>query len=218
MGRSFALTVVGLAAGFSGLAVLAYVLTPVTLLVAEALSLGIAAVALLVVIRSTPRHVLVEARRLAGAGIFAGAVATLVYDVARTALSLLDPSPYNPFEAIRMFGRGVLPLEADPATILGVGFVIHLLNGTSFGVIFAMFSRGRLHTRRSAVLAGMGWGVALEAVQSILYPGWLGITAVIKEFLLISAAGHLVYGATLGLGVRGLLDRMPDMPRKGLLA
>lgn len=205
MGRGFAFTTVGLAAGFSGLAVLAYVLTPASLLAAELVAAGVAAIALAFVARRAPRAVIVELWRVTRAGVLAGVAATFVYDVSRTALSVLDPSPYQPFEAIRQFGLGVLPAGAAPEAVLGVGFLIHVVNGSSFGVIYAMFAQGRVATRRAALVSGMAWGVALELIQSIIYPGWLGITSVLREFLLISAAGHLIYGATLGLGVRALL-------------
>jgi NhaP-type Na+/H+ or K+/H+ antiporter len=49
--------------------------------------------------------------------------------------------------------------------------------------------------------------LTLEFVQSILYPGWLGITTVLREFLVISGLGHIAYGAALGLGVWWLLRR-----------
>ena len=77
MTRRFAYTIVGLAAGFSGLAVLASILTPVALIAAEVVTVAIASIALIVVIRRAPRPVLLEVGRAAAAGIFAGAVATL---------------------------------------------------------------------------------------------------------------------------------------------
>ena len=45
-----------------------------------------------------------EIRRIVAAGMMAGFAATLAYDASRWALSHLDPAPYNPFEAIRVFG------------------------------------------------------------------------------------------------------------------
>lgn len=211
MTRSLAFTTIGFAAGFSGLAILMEILTPVPLAIAEVGALAAALVWLVVVLRRTPRAVVVELGHTFRAGLIAGAVATLVYDAVRTGLSLLDPSPYNPFEAIRQFGRAFIGSGADPAAIMGVGFAIHLLNGSSFGVIYAMFARDRLDNPRVALASGMAWGLVLELIQSILYPGWLGITTVLGEFLVISGAGHLVYGATLGIGVRGLLMRSRPM-------
>jgi hypothetical protein len=203
--RRFVYTTVGLAAAFSGLAMLTYILTPISVIAAEVGFAMVAVMVLVLLVRRAPEPLRREVARSARAGIAAGAVATLAYDASRTVLSLFDPLPYMPFEAIRQFGLGVLPAGSDPGLVLGVGFVVHMVNGCSFGVIYAMFARDRLATARSALASGMVWGVVLELVQSILYPGWLGITTTLKEFLVISGAGHLVYGATLGIGVRGLL-------------
>ena len=203
--RRWVLTTVGLAAGFSGLAVLATIMTGQSLVLLEAVfalvPLGVA----VVVIRRAPRPVIHEVMRLVRVGIVAGAFATVVYDVTRTALSYLDPSPYNPFEAVRRFGLDFVPADAPAWTILSVGLVIHLVNGSSFGVIYAVFAGRHARTLRAAVTSGIVWGLTLEFIQSILYPGWLQITTVLKEFLFISAFGHVFYGISLGLGVRRLL-------------
>lgn len=49
-----------------------------------------------------------ERRRRLGwviaSGIVTGLVATLIYDVTKFVLSQLDPSPYNPFELMRVSG------------------------------------------------------------------------------------------------------------------
>jgi len=49
-------------------------------------------------------------------GIVAGFTATLAYDASKTALSQLDPSPYDPFHAITIFGTLILGRGADPAS------------------------------------------------------------------------------------------------------
>lgn len=207
MTRSMAFTIAGLAAGFSGLAVLAEILTPIPLAFAEVGAVVASILLLGVLIRRAPRAIVAEVARVFSTGLAVGLVATLVYDAARTGLSLLDPSPYDPFEGIRAFGRAIVGAGAEPGLTMTVGAVAHFLNGSTFGVIYAMFAHDHLSSMRTAVLSGMAWGIALEVIQSILYPGWLGITTVLEEFLLISAAGHLIYGVTLGIGVRGLLLR-----------
>ena len=193
VGRRWAVATVGLSAGFSGLAVISTILTGVPLIVAEIALVALPLGATVFVIRRAP-----------------GAGATLVYDVTRTVLSVADPSPYNPFEAVRRFGLGVLPSDAPTAVLLTAGMGVHLLNGTSFGVIYATFSGRIAASRRGAVLSGIAWGLTLEFVQSILYPGWLNITTVLREFLLISGLGHVAFGATLGIGVHWALWRTPQ--------
>jgi hypothetical protein len=74
-------------------------------------------------------------------------------------------------------------------------------------VIYAIFAGRHVRTRRAAAESGLGWGLTLELVQSILYPGWLHITTVLREFLVISGLGHIAYGLALGLGTWWFLQR-----------
>jgi hypothetical protein len=201
----WALATAGLAAGFSGLAIIVTILTGVALLATEAALVLVPGAAVLLILRRSSPGVRRAIWLFTRAGIVSGASATLVYDLSRTALSVLDPSPYNPFEAIRHFGLGMLPVGAAPGLVLGAGFAIHFVNGSSFGVIYTVAAGIRARRLRSALIAGIVWGLTLELIQSILYPGWLGITTVLREFMLISGLGHVAYGVTLAVGVRRIL-------------
>jgi hypothetical protein len=205
--RRWAFATIGLAAGFSGLAVITTILSGIPLAIAEGALVLVPLIFVTVVIWRTPRPILREVWRVVRAGLLAGFAATIVYDVTRTTLSVLDPSAYNPFEAIRQFGLGMLGVDASPALVMVAGYVIHFLNGSSFGVIYAIFAGRHATTLRRALIGGVLWGLTLEFIQSILYPGWLNITTVLGEFLVISGIGHIMYGVTLGLGVRWLLSR-----------
>jgi hypothetical protein len=205
--RRWAFATIGLVAGFSGLAVITTILSGIPLAIAEGALVLVPFIFVMVVVRSTPRPILREVWRVVRAGVLAGLAATLVYDVMRTTLSVFDPSAYNPFEAIRQFGLGMVGVDASPAVVMVAGYTIHFLNGTSFGVIYAIFGGRHAKTLRAALIGGVLWGLTLEFIQSILYPGWLRITTVLGEFLVISAVGHVMYGVTLGLGVRWLLGR-----------
>ena len=145
--------------------------------------------------------------RTIGYGAVAGVVGTLAYDVARVAMTTIDPSPYKPFEAIIKFGQLLTGSSARDATVTLAGSLFHLLNGTAFGVAFALavVGKGRISLPRVTVL-GSAWGMFLEAFQATLYPDWLGIRY-LNEFLTISALGHVVYGTTMGTTARGLLRR-----------
>jgi hypothetical protein len=210
--RRWAFATIGLAAGFSGLAVGLSILSGAALSIAEAAMVLVPLAAVIIVARRAPRPVARQVWRIVRAGLVAGFAATIAYDVTRTALSVYDPSPYNPFEAIRQFGLGMLPPNSSLPAVMAAGYSIHFLNGASFGVIYAIFAGRHVRTLRTALLGGAAWGLTLEFVQSILYPGWLGIPAVILgEFLVISGLGHLAYGATLGVGVRRLLSRGSSM-------
>ncbi len=184
---------------FSGVALLVNILWSVSLPLALAVTAAILVAASAAVWQRTsrPDRAWLIRRVAAGAGI--GVVATLAYDVTKATLSQLDPSPYNPFDAVRVFGTLLLGGGAgEPLTsLVGTGF--HFLNGVSFAVAFALLARGRF------VVLGVGWGLFLETFQLTLYPGWLGIRLV-QEFTQISAASHVIYGLVLG-GLVGYADR-----------
>jgi hypothetical protein len=206
--RRWAFATIGLAAGFSGLAIITTILTGIPLWLVESATVLVPLTFVTVVIRRTPRPIVLEIWRVVRTGLVAGFAASIVYDATRISLSIFDPSPYNPFEAIRQFGLGMLGADAALPLVFSAGFVIHFLNGTTFGVIYAIFAGRHVRTVRGAVLSGVAWGLTLELIQSILYPGWLKIpNVVLDEFLIISGLGHVMYGATLGFGVRRLLFR-----------
>ncbi|MDQ7842427.1 MAG: hypothetical protein QN141_03475 [Armatimonadota bacterium] len=137
--------------------------------------------------------------RAAAVGAAAGLLATVAYDASRTVLAYFDPSPYNPFEAIRVFGTLLAGETAPRALVSTAGIAFHCINGTGFGVAFALL------LGRRGLLAGIVWGLGLELFQLTLYPGWLEIRA-FREFARISAVGHLVYGGVLGSSCRRWLD------------
>lgn len=204
-GRRWAYAVAGLGAGYSGLAILGTILTGVPLILFEAVLVAIPVSTAIVVVRRSPPRVVQAIRRVVVAGLLAGFAATLVYDVTRTVLSYLDPSPYDPFEAIRRFGIGLVTDAAPVPVIFAAGLAIHFMNGSTFGVIYAVFGGRHFRSVRMALAGGVVWGLTLELAQSALYPGWLRITTVLQEFLFISSMGHVAYGAALGVGVRRML-------------
>jgi hypothetical protein len=198
---------------FSGIALLIYILAGVSLL------LGLAVTTTAMVAGFTFAMVMssaAERRRILRAIVVAagaGLIATVAYDASKSVLSQLDPSPYNPFEVIRIFGGLLVGQAADPGLILLAGAAFHLLNGTAFGITYTLlFARGGDTTWRRAIATGVGWGLFLETFQLTLYPGWLDIR-LYAEFATISALGHVVYGATLGTMARIFL-RATDPARK----
>lgn len=190
----------GVGALFSGAALLAHILAGIALPLALALT---AALLLLAVWSVWRRAAPAERQQLIGRaviGLGAGVAATLTYDVAKYGLAQWDPSPYNPFEAIRVFGL-LLTGPAAPASLsLAAGLAFHLLNGIAFGVAFCF-----LFGRRG-IIAGITWGLFLELFQLTLYPGWLDIRFY-EEFVRISALSHVIYGAVLGWGCQTGLRR-----------
>lgn len=189
---------------FSGIALLLNILALVSLRGALAATLSLMAVGLSVVLwrATTPDRRFIARAIVIGA--IAGFIATMAYDVSKAGLSVLDPSPYNPFHAIRVFGELLAGKAAGERAIVATGAAFHLLNGTMFGIAYVfLFARDGAIGAGHALATGVGWGAFLELFQLTLYPGWLDIRTY-AEFATISALGHVVYGLTLGAIVRSL--------------
>ena len=166
-------------------------------------TIGVLAVAAVVRL-SAPGTSRALGRRIAvGAG--AAVVATIVYDVTKAILATADPSPYNPFEAVRIFGEILIGTGQPDALTRAVGWVFHGVNGITFGVAYSLLFAPS-STRGRAALTGIAWGVFLETFQLTLYPGWLNVKF-LAEFQTISFLAHVAFGAALGLLSRALLLR-----------
>jgi len=151
----------------------------------------------------------------AAVGAIVGLLGTTVYDVTKAVLSQLDPSPYNPFEVLRIFGQLFLGPDASGPGVVIAGGAFHYLNGTAFAIAYTfLFARDGRSTVRWALVTGVVWGAFLELFQLALYPGWLSI-GFFAEFATISAISHLVYGATLGLLARAVLRRLAQADQGG---
>ena len=190
---------------FSGAALLLYILSGISLRI----SLGAGLMLVVPGLGLTLRKADAAERRLItrglGAGAAAGVLATMTYDLSKAGLSVVDPSPFNPFHVIHVFGELLVGRAASETAIVATGAAFHLLNGTMFGVAYTfMFARDGAISLLRGVATGIGWGLFLELFQLTLYPGWLDIRTY-SEFATISALGHVVYGATLGTVVRSLL-------------
>ncbi len=142
----------------------------------------------------------VDLRPIVRSGLLVGVVATAAYDASRVAVVALLDLPVQPFAAWPLFGAALIG-EATPAfarTAAGFGF--HVVNGLAFAVAYTAWFASR------GVLAGIAWGLFLEAFMLGLYPGWLNI-ADYGPFLVVSLVGHVVYGAVLGAGAQVLARR-----------
>jgi hypothetical protein len=200
---------VGGAALFSGAALLAHILAGI----AMPLALGVTATLLVATLIVVARRASSAQRRLlldrALVGLVTGVLATAAYDGAKFVLSQWDPSPYNPFEALRVFGVILLGASAPAAAVQAAGLAFHLLNGLAFGVAYCYLAG------RRGILMGVAWGVFLEIFQLTLYPGWLDVRFY-QEFVQISGLSHLVYGMVLGLGCQVGLRRIEARRRRAL--
>lgn len=193
---------------FSGVALLSYFIAGVSLPLALAATAGGGAVAIAWGGARLPAEERRRLARTAGLGVGLGIIATLVYDGLKLVLSQLDPSPFDPFEAVHQFGFLLVGRQASDAVVRLSGLSFHLLNGVMFGVGYLLlFARDGRTTRRRALTTGVVWGLFLETLQLTFYPGWLDIRFY-SEFVQISALSHIAYGAVLGLGGRAVLRRL----------
>lgn len=122
------------------------------------------------------------------AGLFAGSLATLTYDLVRVPIVW---SGVPVFKAISYFGTVML---GEPAPTLAselTGWTYHFSNGVGFGLMYAvMIDRPRWW---SAVL----WGVTLEAAMLLTPYAEVFGYKVSSQFLGITIGAHVVYGLTL---------------------
>ncbi|HEY3164969.1 MAG TPA: hypothetical protein VGJ71_11445 [Candidatus Limnocylindrales bacterium] len=199
--------IVGVAVLANGVALLFHILRAAPLPAALTATWAMGLVAILLVIARSAPWVRDDLLRIATIGIVAGLVSTVAYDASKALLSNLDPAPWNPFDAFRIFGEALIGAGWPDPVIRAVGLAFHASNGTTFGLAFA-FLFGMWSSRHAglAVLAGVAWGLFLETFQLALYPGWMNIRF-LDEFRQVSFGGHVVYGACVGLVVRAGIRR-----------
>ena len=134
----------------------------------------------------------VPRRVRAAAGVLAGVVATIAYDVVRVLVVWALRLPLQPFATWVLFGQ--LIVGGGPRPLAWVaGTAYHYLNGILFAVAYLLLLAGR------PWWVGPIWGLGLETLMLLVYPRWLDLRLVLIEFTVMSLAGHLAYGTVLGL-------------------
>lgn len=194
---------VGVAFLFSGAALVMHILAAVPLRAGLVTTFAAAGLVLTAAWRRSDGPARARLRSRVVVGVAAGVVALAAYDAAKWLLGRVDPSPFDPFGAIRTFGVLLAGPAASDTVVVAAGVAFHVLNGVLFGVAFCVLFGHR------GVVTGVLWGLFLELFQSALYPGWLDIRFY-QEFLGISFLGHVVYGATLGFLCQRWLRRRVD--------
>jgi hypothetical protein len=115
----------------------------------------------------------------------------MAYDASRWGVVSLLTLSFRPFHVLPIFGRLFVGADSPPGIALAAGIAYHAANGIGFAVAYTLV------VRRGSLLSGVVWGICLELCMALLYPSWLRIMA-LREFLAVSALGHVVYGAVLG--------------------
>lgn len=141
--------------------------------------------------RSLGDHELVD--RI-GAGLWAGALATLAYDLVRVPIS---ESGIPVFKAISYFGTVMLGETRPTLATELLGWSYHLSNGIGFGLMYTV------GVARPSLWTAMGWGLILEGVMLLTpYVEVLGYRAS-PTFFAVTIGAHLIYGAVLWAGLAG---------------
>lgn len=130
-------------------------------------------------------------RTSARVGLAAGVAGLAAYDLVRWAVVWILGSTVNPFEAFPVFGELLVGANHSNGVLFAAGAAYHVFNGIGFAVFFALLVGPR------GVRAGVAWAIMLELATLAIYPGWLDVRAM-REFTIVSACGHLAYGATIG--------------------
>jgi hypothetical protein len=176
----------------SGAALLLAIFTHVSLALALALFGLVAALTTAAWCLRVPAEVRAVAARRALYGAAGGVVATLAYDVARLLVVTLLRLHVQPFATWVLFGQLIVGGGPGPrAWVAGAAY--HYVNGVLFAVAYSLLLSGR------GWWFGPAWGLGLECLMLLVYPAWLDLRLLMVEFTVMSLAGHLAYGATLGL-------------------
>jgi hypothetical protein len=152
-------------------------------------------------------------------GIAGGLLAALAYDIFRLpfvfakewGLASLLP-PMNLFKVFPRFGAMILgqPIEQSSYSLAAqvLGWIYHFSNGATFGVMYvAMLGNA---TRRH-----WSWAVVMALVLELgmlmtPYPQVFNIS-VTTRFVVVTVAAHAIFGVGLGLTVRWLANRLPQL-------
>jgi hypothetical protein len=164
------------------------------LLTVEALGL----LALAVYARAAGRPTLL---RLLAGGLWAGCLATLVYDLVRVPIA---HAGLPVFKAISYFGTVLLGVDQPTAASELVGWGYHLSNGVSFGLMYAAIAT------RPGPFTAVIWGLLLEGAMLLTpYAEVFGYQRN-APFMAVTVGSHALYGLTLWLALRQWNRREPS--------
>jgi len=145
--------------------------------------------------RQLPERFHAFARALV-AGASWGMVATLFYDGIRPLLGFLFGFTFNPYRAIFIFGELITGLPRSDPFAVAAGWTYHFWNGTSFGMMFALFRP------QGGILPGVLWAETLQVLMMIAYPSFLNARLDDPGFMATGIIGHGLWGIVLGAGLK----------------
>lgn len=125
-------------------------------------------------------------------GTIGGGLGLLAYDAGRWLIQTLLPLDFDAFLPILSFGSLI---TGDPITSVNAaiaGWTYHISNGWTFALVYALIAGP------ARWWYGLIWGGMLEGGMLLVYPV-LFSQINYPPFLVVSIAGHALYGSVLGL-------------------
>jgi hypothetical protein len=144
-----------------------------------------------------------ELRERVVAGLWAGSLATLFYDLVRVPISA---SGVPVFKAISYFGTLLLGQTSPTFASELAGWSYHLCNGIGFGLMYAVL------VARPRLWSAVAWGVSLEVAMLVTPYAEVFGYRLSPGFLAITLGAHVVYGAALWGSLR-VWERLRNAPR-----
>lgn len=132
------------------------------------------------------------------AGALWGVAAIAVYDLYKPLAKAVFGYGLDPYRAMPVFGHLLSGLPAGSDGALLLGWAYHLWIAAACGVLFALL------WARGGIAAGVLWGLVLQGARLAVYPELQALLTVDSELLVVGVIGHVVWGAVLGAGVRGM--------------
>ena len=127
------------------------------------------------------------------AGLWAGALATLTYDLVRVPIAW---SGVPVFKAISYFGTVILDTPTPSLLSEIIGWSYHFSNGIGFGLMYVVLV-SRPYWFTAAV-----WGLALEGAMLLTPYAEVFGYRISPMFLAITIGSHIVYGLTMWAALR----------------
>ncbi len=140
-------------------------------------------------------------------GAVAGLIGAVAYDVVRIPAELAG---YRVYGTISVFGLWLLDAQKSSRFTEVAGWSFNYFNGICFGMMYALFMRGR-HW-----LWGVLWAFGLESLAVVSPFGHIFSLRGNVPVLFIAFTAHIAYGAPLGRAVQYWRDTrtaLEEMPR-----
>jgi hypothetical protein len=125
-------------------------------------------------------------------GTIGGALGLFAYDVGRWLIQTLFPLEFDAFLPILSFGSLITGDPVTSASASLAGWAYHISNGWTFALVYALIAGP------ARWWYGLIWGGMLEVGMLLVYP-ILFSQINYPPFLVVSIAGHVLYGSVLGL-------------------